>query len=199
MKLIVGLGNPGPQYETTRHNVGFLAIDRLVDVFSARGPQKESHGEVFEATIAGEKTLLIKPQTFMNNSGKCVAPIFNFFKCTPEDLVVIHDDLDLHTFALRIKTGGGSGGHNGLKSLDSHLGQENNGYHRLRLGIGRPNPAETQISTIDWVLQPFTDSELTTWDQVFDDVIKVSRLLAESKVTEAMNQFNKKAKTITNG
>jgi PTH1 family peptidyl-tRNA hydrolase len=192
MKLIVGLGNPGLQYETTRHNVGFLAIDRLVDVFSARGPQKESQGELYETTIAGEKTLLIKPQTFMNNSGKCVAPIFQFFKCTPGDLTVIHDDLDLHTHELRIKTGGGTGGHNGLKSLDSHLGQANNAYHRIRLGIGRPNPVETRISTIDWVLQPFSDPELSTWDQVFDDVIKVSRLMVESKVTEAMNQFNRK-------
>jgi PTH1 family peptidyl-tRNA hydrolase len=192
MKLIVGLGNPGPQYETTRHNVGFLAIDRLVDVFNGRGPRKESQGEIYDATIAGEKTLLIKPQTFMNLSGKCVGPIYHFFKCEPTDLIVIHDDLDLHTHSLRIKTGGGTGGHNGLKSIDATIGQANNGYHRLRLGIGRPNPAETQISTVDWVLQPFSDSELNTWDKVFDDVISVTRLLVESKVTEAMNQFNKK-------
>jgi PTH1 family peptidyl-tRNA hydrolase len=193
MKLIVGLGNPGLQYETTRHNIGFLALDRLTDVFSARGPQKESHGELYEASVAGEKALLIKPQTFMNNSGKCVAPIFKFFKCEPEDLIVIHDDLDLHSHTMRIKTGGGTGGHNGLKSIDAHLGQANTGYHRIRLGIGRPNPAETQISTIDWVLQPFADDELSKWDTLFGDVVKVSRLLVEGNAVEAMNQFNKKA------
>jgi PTH1 family peptidyl-tRNA hydrolase len=192
MKLIVGLGNPGLQYETTRHNVGFLAIDRLADVFSARGPQKESQGEIYETSIAGEKAILIKPQTFMNNSGKCVGPIYKFFKCAPEDLIVIHDDLDLHTHALRIKTGGGTGGHNGLKSIDAHLGAESTNYHRIRLGIGRPNPAETQISTVDWVLQPFRDEELNDWDKIFDDVVQVIRLLADGKAIEAMNKFNKK-------
>jgi peptidyl-tRNA hydrolase, PTH1 family len=194
MKLIVGLGNPGPQYETTRHNIGFLAIDRLADVFGARGPKKEQQGEIFEASINGEKALLIKPQTFMNNSGKCVAPIFNFFKCEPEDLIVLHDDLDLHTHALRIKTGGGAGGHNGLKSLDQHIGAANVGYHRIRMGIGRPNPAETQISTVDWVLQPFTDSELTGWDKVLEDVTGVVRLLVDGNALEAMNKFNGKAR-----
>jgi PTH1 family peptidyl-tRNA hydrolase len=194
MKLIVGLGNPGLQYETTRHNIGFLAIDRLADVFGARGPNKDQQGELYETSINGEKSLLIKPQTFMNNSGKCVAPVFNFYKCAPEDLIVLHDDLDLHAHAIRIKTGGGSGGHNGLKSLDQHLGATNVGYHRVRLGIGRPNPAETRISTVDWVLQPFGDDELTGWDKILEDVTGIVRLLVDGNALEAMNKFNRKEK-----
>lgn len=191
MKLIVGLGNPGVQYETTRHNAGFLAIDRLVDVFQARGPAKESQGEIYQATIAGEKCLLIKPQTFMNNSGKCVGPIFNFYKCEPSDLIVIHDEVDLPPLALRIKTGGGTGGHNGLRSLDAHLGAANNGYHRIRIGVGKPATANPK-STADWVLEPFDDPELNALDPVLDDAVKAAQLLVEGNAIKAMNDFNKK-------
>src|SRR4051794_16113943 len=138
MKIVVGLGNPGPKYETTRHNVGFLAVDRLIDEWKATGPASKHQGEVYQADVRGEKVLLVKPETFMNLSGRCVAPLMVFFKCKPSDLIVIHDDLDLIPFALRIKTGGGTGGHNGLKSLDESLGAGQNGYHRIRIGIGHP-------------------------------------------------------------
>src|SRR5688572_220104 len=95
MKLIVGLGNPGPRYETTRHNIGFLAIDRLVERLNPNGPKNQNGGEVYDTEISGEKVLLVKPQTFMNLSGKCIAPIFNFHKLTPDDLIVIYDEIDL--------------------------------------------------------------------------------------------------------
>ena len=191
MKLIVGLGNPGLQYETTRHNAGFLAIDRLIDVHQARGPTSESQGVIFHATIAGEKAILIKPQTFMNNSGKCVAPIFRFYKCQPEDLIVIHDDLDLPPLAVRVKTGGGAGGHNGLKSIDEHLGSGSTGYHRIRIGIGRPTPG-SPVSPVDWVLMPFEDPELAGLDRALDDVVKITHLLLEGNATKAMTDFNRK-------
>lgn len=194
MKLIVGLGNPGTQYETTRHNAGFLAIDRLVDIHQARGPVKENQGEVYQATIAGEKCLLIKPQTYMNNSGKCVGPFYRFYKCSPADLVVIHDEVDLAPGALRIKTGGGTGGHNGLKSLDAHLGAANVGYHRIRVGVGKPSrldPSDPR-STADWVLHPFSDFELQALDPLLDDIGKAVALLIEGNVTRAMNDFNRK-------
>ena len=194
MKLIVGLGNPGVQYETTRHNAGFLAIDRLVDVFQARGPVKESQGEVYQATINGEKCLLIKPQTFMNNSGKCVAPIYNFYKCEPTDLIVIHDEVDLPPLTIRVKTGGGTGGHNGLRSLDAFLGAANNGYHRIRVGVGKPEAANPK-STADWVLAPFDDSELDALDPVLDDTVKAAQLLVEGQATKAMNDFNRKERS----
>src|SRR5947209_2000372 len=122
MKLVVGLGNPGPRYETTRHNVGFLALDRLVEAWSAQGPKIQNSSEVFTAKVGGEPVLLVKPQTFMNNSGKGVAPLATFYKCAPTDVIVIHDEVDLKPLQIRIKSGGGSGGHNGLKSMDQFLG-----------------------------------------------------------------------------
>src|SRR5687768_5190701 len=122
MKLVVALGNPGPKYETTRHNAGWLALDYLIDEWKATGPVSQNEGEVWQASVGGEKVLCVKPQTYMNVSGKCVAPIFKFYKLQPEDLVVLHDEVDLKSMQLRLKTGGGTGGHNGIKSLDAHLG-----------------------------------------------------------------------------
>jgi peptidyl-tRNA hydrolase, PTH1 family len=190
MKLVVGLGNPGPRYETTRHNAGFLAVDRLVDAWKAQGPNDAFEGEVWQASVAGEKVYLIKPQTFMNLSGKTVGPIFKFYKCTPEDLIVIHDDLDLKPLALRIKTGGGTGGHNGLKSIDSHLGSAMTGYHRIRIGIGKPAFYNRTQSTVDFVLEQFLDEELSRLDPLLDEVTAATELLIRGEAARAMNQFN---------
>src|SRR3989338_9628850 len=124
MKIVAGLGNPGPRYETTRHNVGFLAADRLIDRWNAKGPAAKHEAEIFEAGVGGEKVLIVKPQTFMNLSGRSLAPLVRFYKCDPTDLLVIYDDLDLEPLALRLRTGGGTGGHNGLRSIHEHLGEE---------------------------------------------------------------------------
>lgn len=191
MKLIVGLGNPGAQYETTRHNAGFLAVDRLVDVFEARGPVKENQAEIYQAAIGGEKCLLVKPQAFMNNSGKAVGPLFKFYKCEPTDLIVLHDEVDLPSLSMRVKTGGGTGGHNGLRSIDAHIGGANNGYHRVRIGVGKPEKTAGP-STSDWVLAPFSDSELESLDRLFDDLVKAVQLLVEGNALKAMNDFNRK-------
>lgn len=193
MKIIAGLGNPGPKYETTRHNAGFLAIDRLIDEWKATGPSKSNEGEVYQAAVAGEKVHLIKPLTYMNNSGRCIAPLFKFFKCAPEDLIVIHDDLDLKPLTLRIKTGGGTGGHNGLKSIDAHLGAGLTGYHRIRIGVGKPGThgIPPLISTVDYVLQPFTDQELNQLDRLLDDVTKAAGLLVRGDARTAQNEFNR--------
>jgi PTH1 family peptidyl-tRNA hydrolase len=192
MKILVGLGNPGSRYETTRHNIGFLAIDSLVDRWKATGPQSSYQAEIFQASIDGEKILLVKPQTFMNNSGQTVGPLLKFFKASPDDLIVIHDDLDLKPEAIRIKTGGGTGGHNGLKSIDAHLGVGQTGYHRIRLGIGRPHhfPELGGISTVDFVLQQFSQGECDGLEGLFDTVEKACRLMIAGKVTEAMNRHN---------
>ncbi|OFZ55324.1 MAG: aminoacyl-tRNA hydrolase [Bdellovibrionales bacterium RIFOXYC1_FULL_54_43] len=189
MKIIAGLGNPGPKYETTRHNSGFLAVDRLVDAWKAQGPAKSNQGEVYQASVKGERVLLVKPQTFMNVSGKCVAPIFKFYKCSPEDLIVIHDDLDLPAGTLRLKTGGGTGGHNGLKSIDASLGNDLTNYHRIRIGIGRPAPG-SPVSAVDYVLQPFSDEELQQLDSVLDKAEEAARKMIEGDVLGAMNEFN---------
>ncbi|MGZ3698848.1 MAG: aminoacyl-tRNA hydrolase, partial [Bdellovibrionota bacterium] len=168
MKIVVGLGNPGPKYETTRHNAGFLAVDRLVERWKATGPQNKYQAEVWKAKVGGEDVLLLKPETFMNLSGKSVAPAFNFFQCAPEDLIVIHDELDLKPMQLRLKTGGGPGGHNGIKSIDASLGAGKTGYHRVRIGIGHPSSAvvnQPRIAPVDWVLMQFSQEECERLDK----------------------------------
>lgn len=193
MKVIVGLGNPGPKYETTRHNVGFLAVDRLIDRWKAEGPVNKFGGEIYQATRKNEKILLVKPGTFMNLSGRCVGPLTGFYKCSATDLIVIHDDLDLTPLSIRIKTGGGSGGHNGLKSIDEGLGQ--NGYHRIRIGIGKAGgtpAAPVFMDAADYVLQRFPDEELASLDQVLDRVTAAAERMIEGDVTAAMNEFNRR-------
>lgn len=195
MKIIAGLGNPGPQYETTRHNAGFLAIDRLVDEWRARELGDKYEGEIFEATVRGEKVLLVKPQTFMNLSGKCIGPLVKFYKVAPEDLIVIHDEVDLKPFQLRIKTGGGTAGHNGLKSIDAHVGATATGYHRIRMGVGKPaTVGSPHGSTADYVLGQFTDEELEKLDGFLDRVKLAAEKMVDGDVKGAMGEFNVKEK-----
>ena len=193
MKIIVGLGNPGQKYETTRHNAGFLAVDRLVDAWKATGPATQHDADLYQASVEGERVLLVKPQTFMNLSGRAVAPVFRFYKCEPSDLIVIHDDLDLKPLTLRIKTGGGTGGHNGLKSLDASLGADFTEYHRIRIGIGKPGP-EQRISSVDYVLRPFEDDELSGLDPLLDKVVLACERIVRGDVAGAMNEFNTREK-----
>jgi PTH1 family peptidyl-tRNA hydrolase len=128
----------------------------------------------------------------MNLSGKSVAPLFTFYKCKPEDLIVIHDELDLDSMSMRVKVGGGTGGHNGLKSIDECLGSEQNGYYRVRLGIGHPRPLGLKLSPADYVLQPFGDSELEKLDLFLDQVEKAVALIVAGRGLAAMTEFNRK-------
>lgn len=135
MLIIAGLGNPGAKYSGHRHNVGFMAADEIVRRHSF-GPWKNKHkAEISDGTINGEKVLVVKPQTFMNESGQSLGEILRFFKEPLSNLIVIYDELDLAPGKLRIKTGGGAGGHNGIRSTDAHCGKE---YRRMRVGIGHP-------------------------------------------------------------
>lgn len=200
MKIIAGLGNPGPKYETTRHNVGFLAVDRLVEEWKATGPADSFRADVYQATVDGEKILLVKPMTFMNVSGESLGPMMKFYKCAPEDLIVIHDDLDLKPLTLKLKTGGGTGGHNGLKSLDASLGGQS-GYHRVRIGIGHPRGLVDESAqgkhardVVDYVLQMFTDEELRKLDLLMDDGVRAIRMLVAGQTRQAMNEFNSNKK-----
>ena len=163
MLLIVGLGNPGSQYARNRHNVGFMAADAIVRRHSFSGFSKKFRAEIAEGTLAGEKALVLKPMTFMNLSGDSVGEAMRFYKLNPSDIIVIHDELDLAPGKLKLKTGGGNGGHNGLKSIDAHCGKD---YKRLRIGIGHPghkdrvNPhvlGDFAKSDQDW-LQPLLDA-----------------------------------------
>tara|TARA_Y100000590_G_scaffold470538_1_gene666150 strand:+ start:4113 stop:4712 length:600 start_codon:yes stop_codon:yes gene_type:complete len=188
MKIIAGLGNPGSKYETTRHNAGFLLVDRLIDRWNATGPTLKNQGEIYQATYGSEKILLVKPQTYMNESGRCIGPLFQFYKLNPPDLIVAHDEVDLSPITLRIKTGGGTGGHNGLKSVDRHVGTDNKDYHRVRIGVGKSKQVPTEVH----VLKPFSNEELRAIDSLLDDAARAIELLVENKPKEAMNQYNQK-------
>lgn len=153
--LIIGLGNPGAQYAHTRHNVGFMAIDALVGDGAVWRLEKQALTTT--ENINGRKVIFVKPQTFMNNSGVSVGSLVSFYKIPLENVTVIHDDMDLGVGVLREKVGGGSAGHNGIKSIDSAIGRD---YRRIRIGIGHPRDFDVRIDPADWVLGRFTDKEL---------------------------------------
>jgi PTH1 family peptidyl-tRNA hydrolase len=135
MQLWVGLGNPGPQYAMHRHNIGFMALDVIADMHEFGPVQKKFQGWLQEGRIGGEKILLLKPATYMNESGRSVGEAMRFYKLEMDALTVFHDELDLAPFKVKVKTGGGTAGHNGLKSIDQHLGPD---FRRVRIGIGHP-------------------------------------------------------------
>jgi len=153
--LVVGLGNPGNEYKNTRHNVGFMAIDMIAPKEAVW--KKEKNAITTRMEIDGVKIILAKPQTFMNNSGDAVGPLMAFYKIPLENVVVIHDDMDLKLGDVREKTGGGSAGHNGIKSIDAAVG---NDYRRIRIGIGHPRDFDIKINPADWVLGKFDSEQL---------------------------------------
>jgi PTH1 family peptidyl-tRNA hydrolase len=164
MWLLVGLGNPGPSYSGNRHNAGFIAVDAIANKYSASNFAAKFHGEVAKADIAGEQILLLKPQTFMNLSGKSVLAAMSFYKIPPENVIVLHDDLDLQLGQLRIKQGGGHGGHNGLRDIDALIGKN---YWRLRLGIGHPGDKE-QVH--GYVLSNFSTEQRVPMQDLYDNL-----------------------------
>lgn len=184
-RVIVGLGNPGRQYADTRHNVGFHVVDRLADAHGLRFTKMMSRGLVALGDAAGVKVALVKPQTFMNDSGTCVGPIAKFYKTEPSHVLVIYDDLDIPVSTLRLRKGGGSGGHNGMKSIIKHLGSED--FPRLRVGIGRP-PGRMQ--PMDFVLTPFSRDEWELVHTALDNAVDgIQRWLTEG-IDRAMNVVN---------
>ena len=157
MKLIVGLGNPGPKYELTRHNAGFIAIDLLAQEFAIDLSQSKFQGQQGLGSLWGLRVLLFKPETYMNLSGRAVARVMAFYKITCENIVVCHDDIDLPSQSVRTKMTGGHGGHNGVRSIIEETGSDQ--FPRIKLGVGRPAP-EAKRGVSSWVLEPFTDHEL---------------------------------------
>ena len=157
MRLVVGLGNPGGRYARNRHNVGFMAVDAIARRHRFPAFRNRFKGELSEAPLAGERRLLLKPQTFMNDSGESVAAAARFYKIAPEDIVVIHDEIDLRPGKLRVKRGGGNAGHNGLRSIDPLIGPD---YWRVRIGVGHPGVKEL---VQPYVLQNFAADEVVDW------------------------------------
>lgn len=157
MKLIVGLGNPGPQYELTRHNAGFILIDLIADHYSMCWEKKDKfYGDSAKGMVLGNQAILLKPQTYMNLSGKSVAQCLRFFKISPSDTIVLHDEIDLEFGKVKSRLDGGHGGHNGIRSIISEIGSDK--FARIKLGVGRP--ADRSIDVSSWVLGPMSDDEL---------------------------------------
>lgn len=182
--LIAGLGNPGRKYKKNRHNVGFMAVERLADAHSIALSQVEQRAVVGSGHIAGRSVILAKPQTYMNKSGDAVGPLAKYYKIEPGDVLVIYDDLDLPLGTLRLREQGGAGGHNGMKSIIHHLG---NDFPRLRVGIGRP-PGRMPPSA--YVLQDFGDDEWPVVAQVLDRVADAVGVFLRDGVDLAMSRFN---------
>jgi len=183
MLLFVGLGNPTPDSENNRHNVGFKIIDAINKKFSLSKQKPKFKGLLTTGTIEGEKIYAIKPLTFMNNSGICIRELLEYFKFDAEDVIVFHDDLDVEFGKIKAKFGGSSAGHNGIASIDKFIGKE---YSRVRIGIGKP---KTPIEVSDYVLQNFDDDELIGIDKIsknitesIDDLIKKKLNLFSSSV-----------------
>lgn len=166
MKLIVGLGNPGREYEDTRHNVGFMAIDRLADKYNALFKlDKNLKGLIASVNINGEKVILLKPITFMNLSGESVKPVMSYYKINVNDIIVINDDLDMPVGKIRYRAKGSAGGHNGLKSIIANLKTEE--FQRIKIGIDRSKI----IPVVDWVLGKFSTEDTNVLEASFNNVV----------------------------
>jgi len=185
MKLIVGLGNPGSQYERTRHNIGFLIIDYLAERWNIKMNQSKYNGLYGTGTVNGEKVVLLKPLTYMNLSGEAIAPLARFYKIGLEDIAVIYDDLDLPKGKVRLRQKGSAGGHNGMKSTIQHLGGDS--FNRIRVGIGRP---EGRIPVPDYVLTNFKDDEWEIMKEAIDKSLKVCDKWLNEPFLKVMNSFN---------
>lgn len=185
LKLFVGLGNPGKEYEQTRHNVGFMVIDELAKRWNISFQAAKFNGMIASKIISGEKVILCKPLTYMNLSGECVRPLMDYYRIDVNDVVVIYDDLDLPVGKIRLRMKGSAGGHNGIKSLIHHLGTQE--FKRIRIGIGRPANGE---KVIDYVLGRFCEEE----SGAIMEAILRSADACEKAVTapflQVMNEFN---------
>ncbi|NMM25983.1 MAG: aminoacyl-tRNA hydrolase [Glaciimonas sp.] len=190
IRLIVGLGNPGPEYEQTRHNAGFWLLDNLANSVAHCRLQRESrfNALVAKTSVAGQEVWLLEPQTFMNRSGQSVGGLARFYKILPEEVLVVHDELDIAPGLAKIKKGGSSGGHNGLKDISAALGSQD--YWRLRIGIGHPRALNLQQDVVDFVLHRPRKEEQILIDEAIAKSIDVIPLLCEGKFEAATMQLH---------
>ena len=186
MILLVGLGNPTPNSNNNRHNIGFKIIDAINQKFSLTKQKPKFKGLLTTGNISNKKIYAIKPLTFMNNSGICIRELIEYFKIDAEDVVVFHDDLDLDFSKIKAKFGGSSAGHNGIESIDKFIGKE---YSRVRVGIGKP---EKKIEVSDFVLTNFTDEEKLELDKVINNIIDSMPILIDKKLDLFSSTVNNK-------
>ncbi len=185
MYLISGLGNPGDKYKNTRHNIGFLVIDAITKNLSTTNINNSNFQAIVQKNLSN---LYVKPQTFMNLSGESILSIVEYYNIPNENIIVVHDDLDLPFGTVKFKVGGGHGGHNGLRSIDSHVGKD---YIRIRVGIGKP---ENKGDVADYVLSNFSKEEFLQLDDIINHVIKSIDALKKLPLEEVKSTFTKKAK-----
>ncbi len=186
MLLFVGLGNPTPDSENNRHNVGFKIIDSINKKFGLSKQKPKFKGLLTTGNIGGEKVYAIKPLTFMNNSGICIRELIEYFKIDAQDVIVFHDDLDIEFGKIKAKFGGSSAGHNGIASIDKFIGKD---YSRVRIGIGKP---ENGIDIADFVLQNFDEEETTGIEKISDDITESISILIEKKLDLFSSTVNNK-------
>lgn len=185
MKMIAGLGNPGAEYAQTKHNVGFMLLDTLAKHLEAPEWKTKRDALVTETRIGAEKALLVKPLTYMNDSGRAIGPLLTWYKLRPEDLIVAYDDMDIPVGMIRIRKKGSAGGHNGMKSVLYHMQDEN--FPRVRIGIGHPPVGWTVIKH---VLTPFSLDDRILIDEVIDRLVPAVECIVRDGVDLAMNRFN---------
>jgi PTH1 family peptidyl-tRNA hydrolase len=189
LKLVVGLGNPGPEYARTRHNVGFLVADALARALGAEFETRKFAAELAEGRAGGERVWIMKPQTYMNHSGEAVGAALRFWKLELADLVVVHDDLELDAFRVQVKIGGGHGGNNGVKSVNAHVGGPE--YARVRVGVGRPPAA---MDPADYVLGKWPRAADAELEDCVERATEAARLCALLGAAKAMNQVNRRGR-----
>ena len=184
--VIVGLGNPGIQYEGTRHNVGFMVLDYIAKQCNVSIDRMKFKGMTCDTTLNGKRVLLLKPMTYMNLSGDSVRDAMNFYKLTPDRVIVVYDDISLQPGKLRIRLKGSHGGQNGMRSIIEQCGTDT--FPRIKMGIGeKPNPG---WDLADWVLSKFSTQELKPLEQAIENAYRAAALMVQNKANEAMNQYN---------
>ena len=184
MFLVVGLGNPGKEYENTRHNAGFMTVDALADEYGFAQFKSKFDGEIAEGKIDDEKVYLLKPHTYMNLSGNSVVKVANFYKILPQNVIVIHDDMDLPVGKIKAKLGGGAGGHNGLKSIDAAISSN---YNRIRMGVGHAKDKGAEV--VNYVLSGFGKEDKKLLDEAIEIVVKTIGILIKKGVAEYSNRL----------
>lgn len=185
MYIIVGLGNPGNEYESTRHNTGFITIDKLANKYNIKISTKKHKALIGSGIINGEKVVLVKPQTYMNLSGEAVYEVVNFYKEELKNVIAIFDDIDLPLGTIRIKEKGSAGTHNGVKSLVHELGSQE--FKRIKVGIGKPNE---KLDLIGYVLGKFSKEEFVEIEKSTDTVINAVEVILKDGISKAMNEYN---------
>ena len=185
--IIVGLGNPDKKYAHTRHNSGFLCIDKLAENEGFNVDRLKFKSLICDTNINGHRCIVMKPQTYMNNSGEAVSECAKFYKIPPENVIVIYDDIYLDVGSMRIRRKGSDGGHNGIKSIINHLNSSD--FPRIKIGAGKkPHP---EYDLVDWVLSEFSKDDLKVLDSIFDNGCKALKLLLENDSEKAMNLYNR--------